>query len=376
MRGSVWAIVFSAATCLPGLVAQERGPKPIMLSPIPLKNLHLRPGYDFAGRDIPATGWQARIVAQTWVFVDLNGDGVLGAETDGIALPPTPFVVPIPEVLLVPKGQSTLTFDGTKSLSLGPVPLGRAEGYAADASLINELRIRAGVRLAALDERACADCEKHCDFLKLNRMEAGDGGMSAHTEPRDKPGFTPEGAAAGAGSCIGFKEAGLKPAILGWYATAWHGPPILDPALTRFGVALKYGVAMFYASSHGATAKRRSLHPADGATDIPASFGSRGELPNPVPGTRYGIGCGFPILIQLTDPTLELTAAIVKDPTGKTVLGTMSCPAHPATKEWPSNSDCAVFIPAVPLSPRTKYAVRFEFGAAGAVEWNFTTADR
>ena len=144
--------------------------------------------------------------------------------------------------------------------------------------------------------------------------------------------------------------------------------------MTRFGVAFKNGVSMFYASERGSRPGRPVPHPAEGARDIPPSFAKNGESPNPVPGTRSAIGCGFPILVMLADPNLELTAAVVKPPEGRALKGTMSSRVHPANPEWPTNSDCALFIPSEPLAPSTKYSVRFEFKGADAMEWSFTTA--
>lgn len=204
-------------------------------------------------------------------------------------------------------------------------------------------------------------------------MADGSGGMKAHQELESKPGYTTDGWTAGRKSCIGFAYQSLKPAILDWYATAWHGAPIVDPSVTRFGFALKHGVAMFYPADFGGTAGRPALHPADGATEIPTTFGSRGEIPNPVPGTPNGVGCGFPIMMRLVNRSAVLKAAIVKDSKGSAITGNLSCPAQPATSDWPDNSGCAMFIPSVPLQPKTKYSVRFELQGAPAVDWSFTT---
>jgi hypothetical protein len=360
--------------CATVVAAQAVAPKVVPLKPVELKSLQLRPGRDFGGATIPASGWQARVGTQTVVFVDLSANGTLEPEQDGFCLPPSAFVVPIPPVLLLGAGQFDVAFDGVKSVSLTKQVLGgAADALVGDAALVSELRVRAGVRPAVLDKDACAACEKHCQYLKLNKMTDGGVGLSPHHEDPAKPGYTAEGERAGRGGCLGFGEPNLKQAMLDWYATAWHGVPIVDPSATRFGVAQKNGVSIFYACEHGGPGGAFP-HPPDGAREIPTSFGERGEAPNPVPGTQYAEKCGFPILVMLDNQNRDLTAAIVKSPKGERVKGTISCPAHPATPEWPTNSDCALFIPSAPLAPATKYSVRFEFKDGEALEWSFTTA--
>jgi hypothetical protein len=324
---------------------------------------------------MPSSGWQARVGNLTFVFVDLDGDGALKPEVDGIGITTAPFIVPLPPVLLASNGQHEVSFDGLKSIVLKKQALGATlERAMADASVVTELRIRAGARCLTLDPKASAACEKHCDYLKANGMADGSGGMAVHEEKESKPGYSTEGETAGRKSCLAFAQTSLKTAILDWYATAWHGAPIVDPAVTRFATALKHGIAMFYPSEQGSPGARSALHPPDGATEVPLAFGSRGEIPNPVPGSRFGIGCGFPILMKLANRQAVLKAAIVKDKTGIAISGTASCPKNPATPDWPHNSGCAVFIPSVPLEPKTLYSVRFELEGAPSVEWSFTTA--
>ena len=59
-------------------------------------------------------------------------------------------------------------------------------------------------------------------------------------------------------------------------------------------------------------------------------------------------------------------------PAGMT--GTFSSPEHPATPDWPSNSDCAAFVPSMSLLPATTYRARFKFKAAAEpLVTSFTT---
>jgi hypothetical protein len=363
LRGAAGVVVLLLVAFAPAAIAQV-ALKPLVLEKVDLAKERLRRGHDLADRELPSSGWQVKVGSQVARFLDLNADGVLEPDADGISMPPSPFVVPIPPVLLLPGGQFELAFDGVRAVNLVRQKLGAVDAFLADAAVVTELRMRAGVRLAAVDADMSAACERHCDYLQANRMSDGSAGLAAHQEDPGKPRYTPEGAEAGRQSCIGF---------LGWYATAWHGPPIVEPSLRRFGAAFKHRVAMYYGPL-GFAPVRPFVHPADGATEVPRAFGSRGELPNPVPGTTYGIGCGFPIFVRRSSQDAALTAAIVKGPKGAVVPGTFSSPPKPATPEWPHNSGCAVFIPSAPLAPKTRYSVRFEFGESAAIEWSFTTA--
>jgi hypothetical protein len=375
MRGVLFLSVLAMLLGDWRLAAQAGSPRTVPLKPVDLAKTPMRAGHDFVPKSIRGSAWEARVGPQTFVFVDLDGDGKLQPESDGIGMRPSPFVVPLPSVLLVNTGQYDVTFDGTKSLVLKKQPLGIIDRWSGDASVLNELRIRAGVRTISIDPTECAACEKHCDYLKANQLLDGSGGMAVHEEKPSKPGYTPEGETAGRKSCIGFGKATLREGILDWYATAWHGATMVDPGLKRFAAALKHGVSMFYPCDGQPSSAVASMHPTDDATEIPLAFGASGEIPNPVPGTPNAKGCGFPIYMKLTGRQV-LKKAIVNDPKGIRVNGTASSPSEPATKDWPSNSGLALFIPSVPLEPKTKYTVRFEFEDGKHADWSFTTAEK
>lgn len=331
----------------------------------------LRLGFGLQGQ-APEAGWRTTIGKDTLLFFDLDGNGLLEAEKDGLALNPHVFVVPIPGDLLLKSGQFTVTFDGIKTVLLTPQDLRLAPKLIEEAALLTELRVKAGVRPAALDAEACAACDKHCDYLKANGLAGGGGGMAAHDEQSGKPGYTAEGAVAGKQSCMEFGGSSLQGALERWYTTTWHGIPLVDPKLTRFGGTFRNGVGMIYFHKRDGKQEQNFVHPPDGAVGVPRAYAS--ELPNPVPGTQNGAGCGFPVLIRLVPPFKELASAQVTDATGRPVVGTFSSPAKPANPEWPTNSACAVFIPSKPLAANTLYRVQFKLAEAkDPVSWSFTT---
>ncbi len=332
----------------------------------------VRPGFELTA-PIPAQAFRAKVGGWTIDCFDLDGDGKLAPEVDGMALDGGPFVVPIPCHLLSPDGQFTVTFDGTREMVLTPEELGPIATLVGEASLLTEVRCRAGVRPAAIDVDRSHDCEKHCDYLMKNGLADGSAGLAIHQEDASKPGYTAEGAVAGGLSNLFPKVESFRDAIEGWYASVWHGELLVRPRLRTIGVALKHGIAMLYCVD-GERPSRDFLHPADGAVGIPPAFGVRGETPNPVPGTEYARSCGFPVLIMLADRTEILESAELINPWGRVVRGTLSCPAQPATQRWPTNSGCAVFIPAAPLVSNVIYHARFKLaGRPAPVEWSFKT---
>lgn len=357
--------------------AGKGAPKPpqrqrISLTKVTVKKGTYRMGFEDK-REPPETGFQAKVGADTFVFFDLAEHDKLEPDIDGMAMTPYPFIVGIPEKLLLKTGQYKVSFEEEKFLILDPDDLGAAQAYASEAAVMTDLRIRSAVRPVALDPKACVDCEKHCDYLKANRMADGSGGLASHQEDPGKSGYTPEGAEAGKGSDIAFSGT-LTKSMLTLYASVWHAVPIVDSRLREFGVARKNGVTMIYFTRRDGFQEALTTQPPDGATLVMRAFGDGPEVPNPVPGTDGGQGCGFPLLIRLIKPYQELVSVELTDAAGRRVAGTFSSPAHPANPEWPTNSNCAAFVPSKQLAPSTVYRAKFKFREVEeAVEWSFTT---
>ncbi len=345
-----------------------------------LEKQELRLGRDLRG-EVPKRGFSAKIDGETYFFADLDNQPGLTPRSDGIALRGYPFLVPIPSLLLARKGQWELDFSKNGHLLL-KVPEGKkvSAKLLRGAALVNRLRFRAGVKLVAIDPAACEDCESHIDYLTVNRVTSG---MGMHSEMKGRAGYTAEGAKAGQMSCLFPASPGIEDAIMNWSATPWHGVPLVDPTVAKIGVMWKNDISMLYPLDR-ASVKAPFLHPASGATRIPTSFGSRGEIPNPMPGTKNGMGCGFPVFILLppSEQNTRLVSAtltpVSRSGKGqKTVPGVASSPSSPANPAWPTNSGLALFLPKAPLAPKTRYRARFEFGGSlGVVEWEFQTGKR
>jgi hypothetical protein len=348
-------------------------PLQLALTKTPVAKATLRPGWRVAAA-LPAEAFRVKMGEVTLRFLDLNQDGKLAVGTDGMALGDAPFVVPIVGELLLHDAQYRVEFDGTASLRLTPVDLGEARDLVADASVLTEMRVRAGLAPFALDAKRCEECRKHCDYAVRNGTWDGSQGISIHHEDAGKPGYTPEGAAAGEASDLLPGPPSLRDALVTFHATVWHGVPIFDPEVARVGVALVDRKLAMLSFVDQKSPRADFIHPADGATGIPCAFSSHGEAPNPVPGTGNAENCGFPVLVRLSGKLGELEWAELLDPKGRKVTGTFSSPEHPATPDWPSNSDCAAFIPSMSLLPATTYRARFKFKAAAEpLVTSFTT---
>lgn len=369
------AAVGLIATLLPSLLAQvpgkARDPQSSPLKQVRLKSGALRPGFGFDVRPCDLV-FRARVGRTQLDFHDLNSDGRLQPDVDGLSIPDVPFVVRLPASILLESGQFALEFDGVKGLILRAQLLQLPPQVIADAALFTELRIRSGLAPVLLDPALCEACVKHCDYLALNSINDGSAGMATHDEDPAKPGYTEEGARAGAGSSIGFEKS-VKVALLGNYCSAWHGCPMVAEGLRTFGVAAKHGVTLVYFGRHDAapTAVPQPF-PADGATQVYRNFCESGEEPNPVPGSEWGRGCGAPIYVSNGSGMGALKAVLVKDARGREVIGTMSCPQRPANPQWPTNSGLALFLPSQPLASNTTYKVEFEF-ESGSLAWSFRT---
>jgi hypothetical protein len=192
-----------------------------------------------------------------------------------------------------------------------------------------------------------------------------------------RPGFglKAEGAEAAKNSVVHRGDvAGLKSAILSWYAQALHVTELVWPGLRKIGVASRSNVAMLYALDRQPGASEVYAHPPDGAVGIPVAFSNSREFPNPVPGTDGGKGCGYPVVVRLELLHSDLQSAELTDAAGRPVAGTFASPAKPVPG-MSENSDVAFFVPSKPLAPGMTYKATFKIaGMERPLVWSFTTA--
>lgn len=370
MHSNLLRWLLFAAACA-RLISAQATAAPVTLRPQKIVREAVQLGWEVQGT-VPERALAAQIGGDKLLLWDLDGDGKLTIGKDGLSLPGGRFVVALPPVLLLATGQYTLAFPEADRMTATAQALDLPTDMVEDAAAMTRIRLRAGVPPLALDLQACRDCLAHCDYLRQNPPDLMS--LTPHDEHPGKPGYTENGAQAGRMSCI-YYGSDVGDALAWCGATLWHGIPILDPSVQRFGVGNAHGFVLVF--PQGAQPLTHAFsHPADGATDIPREFAKRGEQPNPSLGSDYGKGCGMPILVKLPlDFGSPLVKATVTDERGRAVAGTQSCPRTPANPTWPTNSQCAAFVPSAPLKAGTRYHVRFEFEAA-TLEWNFTTSKK
>lgn len=356
------------------------------LNKVAIKKGTQRMGWGLKGEP-PVEAWQAKFqklpgttappFPEILYLYDLDGSGTIEPETDGIAFPVVPFIVPLPKVLLLKLGQYKLSVESMKTLVLSPEDLGPAQKYVADAAVFTEFRVRSGLTPVPLDKDLCIAAEKHCEYLKANSMTDGKAGSAVYSEEKGKPGYSEEGLDVAKVCTMGFNGDSVARFLQENYASLYRRAPMVNPRLSCFGVAGLYGMSLLHVAKQDGIQDSICLSPPDGATGVPRFFTSNGEAPTPVPGSDFAKGCGFPILIRVVQPYNELVSAEVVDPKGRKVIGTISSPAKPANKDWANNNGCAAFIPSKSLDSNTTYQVSFQFAEEkDSIKWSFTTAEK
>jgi hypothetical protein len=333
------------------------------------------PAAGLEGATLPARALRAEIGGVTYLFFDLDGDGEItpGAK-DGFTVEPSAFVVRLPSTVLLPAGQCAVRIE-KKKLVLTPQELAVEPRLLAEAALLTELRLRAGLDPVLVDDERSADALAHCRYLALNDRNTPAAGLAVHEATPSEPGFTEGGALAGRLGMIAFGP-DLRADLLTWYASAFHGPPILDPYLRTIGVAHDEDVSLLYPVTPEQGVSEPLPHPPDGARDVPLAFAAEGEMPNPVPGTEFARGSGFPIFVRLPGGLRKrpIERFELLDEDGRAVEARVSSPAAPATEAWPTNGNCALLIPLAPLEPAHEYrAVLRLQGMSSELAWSFRT---
>jgi hypothetical protein len=130
-----------------------------------------------------------------------------------------------------------------------PASAGSSSNSPAESAIVDAInRYRASSHLAAvsIDTSLNDGVNKHVNYLLTNYMpqlqKVLNIGAAMHREDPGKPGYTPEGAAAGVQSDInfligppGFRPDSLTWALDDWMAGPFHRLPILNPNLHRIG---------------------------------------------------------------------------------------------------------------------------------------------
>ena len=263
---------------------------------------------------------------------------------------------------------------GARHLALTPepAPAGIEAEAAAVIAAVNRRRRGIGLPPVRADADHCDACKSHAIYLQKNEGSAETAGLGAHLEQAGKPGYTPEGAIAGANSVLsGATDADA--AVEEFAATMLHGKALWGPGTRGFGAGIapgRGGATVLWGEDPGLVSNGVPLVvPAPGQRRVPLR--GHAEVPEPdQPPGWYGSPRGFPVSafttgLNLRDVKVRLFLSDGKTPVpGR--LWTDDAPIHPGFHGG------AFFMPAAPLEPRQSYvAVVSGKGAQGEASWTW-----
>ncbi len=319
--------------------------------------------------------YAAEIGGRRVLFFDVDKDRKLTGE-DGFALEGLPFVVPLPEELLLGTGQFSYRFEGTHRIVLLRSDLGLGDRVFPQAIALTEVRVRAGLQPLVADSRASGDARAHLDYLHQNDVvRYRQLTLEAHRQSPRKPGYSEAGARAGLIGILG-SGTSLTEDVMAWFSSAYHGVKLLDPRLERVGIAREHEMSLVYPLLESMRLEEPLVQPPDGARQVPPNFSRGGEVPSPIPDRSLGAGTGFPLFVLLPRDSVmrPVTRFELHDSAGTAVRGYVSTPSKPANKAFPKNMNCAFFIPYTVLELGELYTATFEQeGMTESLRWSFKT---
>ncbi|MBI2394922.1 MAG: hypothetical protein HYV09_35460 [Deltaproteobacteria bacterium] len=252
------------------------------------------------------------------------------------------------------------------------------EGATAARRAIARVRAMAGLPALRCDAAASAAALGHCRYITAN-------GELTHVQTPGRPQFTgvtfaDRLAAASFGDQPATEVlANISGALVidgarGFINSVYHRAPFLRTEATSFGYgedAACSTIDFGRPPEAKRSPERTVLWPPDGSVNVPTTFWSGNELPNPVPGTTT---VGSPISLIREAPLTGVTAEIVgpKGPLPAVLL------THKDDPNKLVRLGEAHLVPRAPLAPATQYTARFAFRAGGTsitTTTTFTTGD-
>ena len=221
-----------------------------------------------------------------------------------------------------------------------------------------------GLDAAELEPHLDIAAQKHAEYMATNNT-------LTHEEDKDADGYTGESVwdrADTAGYDLAYTTVmshvvsqgyGPEAAVDGWMNSVYHRIPFTVPnvAGTGFGQQDRYS-SMAFVTDYTSESAAAVLYPVDGQIDVPPSFNSDFEEPDPAPGASY---VGPPITVTVSSKTapgsdtnpfvLELVDASLSGPDGDVELITLT----PDTDEYVFQA--IALVPSETLQPDADYDV-------------------
>lgn len=329
----------------------------------------LRFGYDFAEKSDPPTvafAFAAGGVALR--AFDLDGDGALTAEFDGMALADARFVVPLPSEILLPEGRFGLEFEGVARVGTRKLDVPMPAAESRRGGELTLLRLRFGLAPLRVDDELCEGVRLHLTYRERNP------GADVFAENPELPGYTDLGASVGRGSGDYadslFETGGFEDLACSAVARS----TALWPTSTGFALAFSQPLRRAcFATKAGPNPPAPFTIPPDGARGVSRGFSKAGEKTKHGPERAVQADMGFPVSAWLPADWRRSPVRSFRlyDPAGKCVDGHVSTPQNPAIA--PDNRGFAHFVPARSLAKNAEYRAKLELEDGSKLEWSFTT---
>jgi hypothetical protein len=333
----------------------------------------------------PEAAWTYRNASQLTIvlgkerlaIVDVNGDGAFNSPgIDGMTWAGHEWLFPLP----APSERFC-----TDSLNLALLSMGKTgdrlvlQGRPLSTTLastlpiltsVNQERIRLGLTPRPEDAALSVDLQKHCVYMNLNHK-------ISHPEEASKPGYSPEGHAAGLRSILSYSTPAEQIAAM-MVATYFHRQDVIRPNTLAFGLGIDGGFGGIdgrttLASVNGF--RWPVLCPVPDQTKVPLAYYK--ETPDATPGDAHA---GFPLTAYFGrgKPTLvshQLVAA--NAPKAPIACYTFDHKTG-ASPEFSGFQNCVCLIPKEALKPATLYSVAMAVDHEGKRwerAWCFTTTN-
>jgi hypothetical protein len=248
---------------------------------------------------------------------------------------------------------------------------------------INYHRYLAGTAPVALQPQISAAAQAHASYLSLHQN-------AAHEESSGLSGYTGQWAwnrmenqgysYSAAGEVISFgkdAQGGVDALITAIY----HRFALLDPGYTEAGIGdaphtfytMCQVINLGRPSGVGAATNAVAIYPAAGQGEVPTSFDSDSESPDPMPAAGL---VGYPVSIQFSGEQSVTLASFTLSKGITPVSTTLLSPTTDSNIQQ-SNKKNFSLIPNSPLQAATLYQVLFSATVQGqpySAAWSFTTA--
>ncbi|MHC4601277.1 MAG: CAP domain-containing protein, partial [Planctomycetota bacterium] len=348
---------------------------------------------------VSAVGAKFTLHGKTFYVIDANMNRVLGeVGKDGFAGPNSRTLQRLGTVCWTDQGPYDMAFetnsDGEVRVGFEKAPYERPEEVKAREgwTFANAQRQRIDSAPLTWDEKLAKGCLLHIRYCIENKY-------AGHFQDPEKPGYTAEGAAAGAASVLGFNNKDPRKSVLEMLRTAYHAAAVIDPRVKTSAWVIEDEV-FCWDVGRGRVKTRRaegseyrkdvlSLWPPHGAEGVYTNFNPDGEAPMPVRDkeTRWRKNLGQVAFVKVGEAEGEgFYNLVLTDPRGGNVEGFLTTPLRPVYTgqvkgvHFRKNGGLVCLAPKKWLKPRTKYTATLYEGdfykKKLIFSWSFTTGSR